>query len=47
MKENISVEAGKCCTHWLKSTFHSVICHVLLHLRGEFLCTEESHVKGG
>src|SRR5277367_2538829 len=30
----------------LNDTFRSVICHVLLHLRGGFLCTEESHVGG-
>ena len=33
MKENISVEAGKCCTHWLNQTFRSVIRQVLF-LRG-------------
>src|SRR5258705_1261775 len=33
MKENISVEAGKCCTHWLNQTFRSVIRYVLF-LRG-------------
>jgi len=29
MKENISVEAGKCCTHSLNETFRSVIRQVL------------------
>ena len=29
MKENISVEAGKCCTHRLNQTFRSVIREVL------------------
>jgi hypothetical protein len=33
MKENICVEAGKCCTHSLNETFRSVICHVRF-LRG-------------
>ena len=33
MKENISVEAGKCCTHSLNETFRSVIRQVLF-LRG-------------
>jgi hypothetical protein len=33
MKENISVEAGKCCTHTLNETFRSVIRQVLF-LRG-------------
>jgi hypothetical protein len=33
MKENISVEAGKCCTHSLNETFRSIIRKVLL-LRG-------------
>ena len=33
MKANISVEAGKCCTHWLNQTFRSVIRQVLI-LRG-------------
>ena len=33
MEENISVEAGKCYTHWLNQTFRSVIRRVLF-LRG-------------
>ena len=33
MKENISVEAGKCCTHSLNETFRSVIRKVIF-LRG-------------
>ena len=33
MKENISVEDGKCCMHWLNQTFRSVIREVLF-LRG-------------
>jgi hypothetical protein len=33
MKENISVEAGKCCTHSLNETFRSVIRQVIF-LRG-------------
>lgn len=35
MKENVSVEAGKCCTHSLNQTFRSVILRgrqVLPHL---------------
>ena len=47
MEENISVEAENAALDSLKDTFRSVICDVLLHLRGEFLCEEESHVKGG
>ena len=33
MKENISVEARKCCTRWLNQTFRSVLREVLF-LRG-------------
>ena len=33
MKETISVEAGKCCTHSLNETFRSVIRQVIF-LRG-------------
>ena len=33
MKENISVEAEKCCTHSQNETFRSVI-HWVLFLRG-------------
>ena len=47
MDENISLEAKNCGTQLAERAFHSVICHVLLPLRGGFLCTEESHVKGG
>jgi len=49
MKENVSVEAGKCRTHSLDQTFRSVIRQANKSLppgaqcRGGFLCTEGSH----
>ena len=54
MKENISVEAGKCCTHSLNETFRSVIRQVLFlrgrqvlpHLGQTALCRPARHVRG-
>ena len=45
MGENISVELGNAAPNSLSDIFRSVICHVLLYLRGRILCTEHSDVK--
>jgi hypothetical protein len=47
MEENISFDAEKCCTQFAERQIPQHHFAMLLHLRGGFLCTEESHVKGG
>src|SRR5580704_7628902 len=55
MKENISVEAGKCRTHSLNETIRSVIRQVLFlrgrqvlpHLGKQLFCRPARHVRGG
>jgi len=54
MKENVSVEAGKCCTHSLNQTFRSVIRRYSFFAAVRYsriwansLCRPARHVWGG
>ena len=54
MKENVSVEAGKCCTRSLNQTFRSVIRRYSFFASVRYsriwansLCRPARHVRGG